>query len=399
MASEDGPGYHSSLGPRTRSLTRQVSQKCPVIVRYILLAVLPIVFVVGLLFLSTTDRFGSTMTYELAALVSRVGGCSVSIYAATLSAVQLKFQRVTSALLASRNSSRVELGTALDGAYKSFSQAVAESNSLHKVPGIISQKRAEAMRLRVSEDSLVWEPLRIFLHQSLHIDESLLRLRLLTSDTGKLALRQHGYTVEVVTSIQLVHYWGPFESVSISLLGIGTQERLLYQRLVDHVQVLLAAVVELDSVARKVYLEFVDLSSTAKDISNATVEDRQRLLLEKQKVAGPKDWVLRAAIHLFAFPEPEDMARISNDVKQAQDIYTWSQEVVEVIERMMEHIRYAKVDISRLMELLKKFSTIKWTPEDKDWELREFLTLMVDGIFMLGNNTAASSRLRYSAYL
>ncbi|KAL8986403.1 MAG: hypothetical protein Q9177_004192 [Variospora cf. flavescens] len=269
------------------------------------------------------------MTYELAALVSRVGGCSVSIYAATLSAVQLNFQRVTSALLASRNSSRVELGTALDGAYKSFSQAVAESNSLHK----------------------------------------------------------------------LVHYWGMFESVSINFLGIGTQERLLYRRLVDHVQVLQNAVVRLDSVARKVYLEFVDLSSTAKDISNATVEDRQRLLLEKQKVAGPKDWVLRAAIHLFAFPEPEDMARISQNEKQAQDIYTWSQEVVEVLERMMENIRYAKVDISRLTELLKKFSTIKWTPEDKDWELREFLTLMVDGISMLGNNTAASSRLQYSAYV
>ncbi|KAL9016285.1 MAG: hypothetical protein Q9185_006359 [Variospora sp. 1 TL-2023] len=380
------------------SLSRQFSQRCPVIVRYILL-VLAIVSLVCLLFLSTTDRSGSAMVYELAALVFRVGGYSVSIYTATLSVVQPTFQCVTSAFLASRNSSRVELGTALDGAYKSLSQAVAESNSLHKVPGIISQKRAEAMGFSVSEDSCVWEPLRTFLHQSLHIDESLLRLRLLTSDTGKLALRQHGYTVEVVTSIQLVHYWGTFESVSITFLGMGTQERLLYQRLVDHVQVLLNAVVELDSVARKVYLEFVELSSTAQKISNATVEGQQRLLLEKQKVAGQKDWVLRAAIHLFAFPEPEHMARISKNVKQAQDIYMWSQEVVEALERMMEHIRYAKVDISRLVELLKKFSTIKWTPEDKDWELREFLTLMMDGISMLGNNTAASSQLQYSDYV
>ncbi|KAI4138401.1 MAG: hypothetical protein LQ341_004685 [Variospora aurantia] len=310
------------------------------------------------------------MTYELAALVSRVGGCSVSIYAATLSAVQLNFQRVTSALLASRNSSRVELGTALDGAYKSFSQAVAESNSLHKVPGIISQKRAEAMGLRVSEDSLVWEPLRIFLHQSLHIDESLLRLRLLTSDTGKLALRQHGYTVEVVTSIQLVHYWGTFDPVSISFLGMGTQERLLYQRLVDHVQ---RGSQGIPGIRR---LELDSQRHQQRDCRGPTA-----FAIRKQKVAGPKDWVLRAAIHLFAFPEPEDMARIRQNVKQAQDIYTWSQEVVEVLERMMVHIRYAKVDISRLTELLKKFSTIKWTPEYKDWELREFLTLMVDGIY------------------
>ncbi|KAL9015312.1 MAG: hypothetical protein Q9173_000110 [Seirophora scorigena] len=61
---------------------------------------------------------------------------------------------------------------------------------------------------------------------------------------------------------------------------------------------------------------------------------------------------------LLAFHERDDMASITKMVKQAHEIYTWSQEVVEVLERMMQFLREAKVDISRLMELLKKFRMI-----------------------------------------
>lgn len=53
------------------------------------------------------------------------------------------------------------------------------------------------------------------------------------------------------------------------------------------------------------------------------------------------------------------MANISTNVELADDIYQWSRGVVDLLERVMMHLKYAKSHIGTLMDITKQGRTIK----------------------------------------
>ncbi|KAL8923739.1 MAG: hypothetical protein Q9208_004491 [Pyrenodesmia sp. 3 TL-2023] len=255
------------------------------------------------------------------------------------------------------------------------------------------------MRFQVPADSHTSLLLQRFLNQSLRVDEDLVILSLRTGQMGTLAFRQHQLTNGTLRSIRSVQYYGWFEWLRIDLLGISTQESALQQRLAEHFRLLSDKITDLDGALRKLLQDTTALASTAGDIRQSSLEDRQRLLSEKGEEASQIDWVVRVLIQVFKLPEPESLAQISRNLELAENILEWSQDVVAGLERMLTHLRHANIYINSLMDIIRGGGTIKWSLEDKDRELIEFLAQTAEGVRLLEDSNAARSQLQRRGHL
>ncbi|KAL8982263.1 MAG: hypothetical protein Q9205_003173 [Flavoplaca limonia] len=345
------------------------------------------------------DESSAVILQHITDVMSQAGVQMVTAYLAVHGAVEHRAQQLAANLFAPRNSSRQEIGTGLDETYTSISQVLAGSNELYYTPGLVSRKRREAMKFRVSEDSPILEPLQRFLNLSSPLDEDLLIVILDTLDVAKLALKEQKHTDKTMRSLRSISHWNLLERAGICLLGTSTQERILYHRLVQHIQTLSNAVTHLDEKVRRLLQAFIMLEHVTKDISEASVEEQQRLLLMKQKAAAQFDWLLRAAIQLLALPEPRAIAEISKNIESARDIHEWSRHVVRWLEHMTTQLRYAKLYINRLMEILRKNNTVKWSIDEQQHELEELRAQWANGIEVLRNNTNARLQLQRLGYL
>ncbi|KAL8899390.1 MAG: hypothetical protein Q9192_001585 [Flavoplaca navasiana] len=345
------------------------------------------------------DESSAVILQHITDGMSQAGVQIVTAYLAVHIAVEHGAQKWAANSFAPRNSSRQEIGVGLDEMYTSLAQVLAGSNALYDTPGLVSQKRREAMKFKVSKDSPILEPLERFLNLSSPLDEDLLIVILDTLDVAKLALKEQKHTDKTMRSLRAISRWNWLERVGICLLGTSTQERILYHRLVQHIQILSNAVTHLDEKVRRLLQAFIMLEHVTKDISEASVEEQQRLLLMKQKAAAQFDWLLRAAIQLLALPEPRVMAAISKNIESARDIHEWSRHVVRWLEHMTTQLRYAKLYINRLMEILRKNNTVKWSIDEQEHELEELRAQWANGIEVLRNNTDARLQLQRHGYL
>lgn len=318
-----------------------------------------------------------------------------SAYAWILYTMDQHYQRLPP-LQAFRPSSRREIGSGLGDTYTSLSQALVARNSLYQTPELVRQKRVEAMRFHLPDDSLISEHLQLFLRQSVCVDDDLLKLVHRTTQMANLALRQHHHTHETLRSIQRVQYWGTFEPLRIFLVGTSTQEAHLQTRLQEHVELLQEKIEVVDYATREVLQQFIGLAFTTENIRESSLQDQRRLLAIKEETASHRDWSIRAAMQLFRIPEPEDLAEISRNVRLAQDIHDWTTGVVELLEHLTTHLTHAKIQIASLIEILNTDATVKWGKDNKDHELLEFLAQMSDGFILLEHNAGAWNQIQLS---
>ena len=108
---------------------------------------------------------------HIAGVMSQAGVQIVTAYLAVHVAVEDGAQQLAAISFAPRNSSRQEIGTGLDVTYTSLSQVLAGANILYDTPKLVSKKRREAMKFKVSEDSPILEHLQRFLNLSSPLDE------------------------------------------------------------------------------------------------------------------------------------------------------------------------------------------------------------------------------------
>lgn len=327
-------------------------------------------------------------------LVLQAGAGVTSAYIWMMYATQQLYQRLPTLYTAPRHSSREQLGAGLGQTYSHLSEALAASDSLFQAPTLIGEKRAEAMRFQLPEESLTAEPLLLFLRQSVDIDEDLLRLILGIGQMASLALRQQQFTTDTLRAIQRDRYFGTFQILRICFVGISAQESRLRIRLEEHVRLLNEKIIGVDQAARKVLQEYITLTSTTEVIRQSSLQDQQRLLSIKEQTASQLDWIVRTAVQLFGLSEPEDLAKISQNVELAQDIHQWAQNVVDLLQRVTIHLKYAKTNTGSLMEIISKHGTITWDAVDKDREIMEFLAQMSEGVKILEYNTAAWVQLQ-----
>ena len=255
------------------------------------------------------------------------------------------------------------------------------------------------MRFQLPEGSLTSEPLLLFLQQSMCIDEDLLRLILSLGQLSGLALRQHQITTDTLRSIQLVEYFGTYQALRVRVVRTSTQESQLQARLAEHFYLLNEMITSTDQAAREVLQQYIVLTSTTNAVRQSSVQDQQRLLLIKEETASQWNWLTRASIHMFGLSEPEDLAKISQNMDLAQGIHKWAEGVVDILQRVTLHIKYAKINIGSLMETLNKYGTVTWDVDDKDRKLQEFLAQVSEGQELLSSNRAGWLQLQYGGYI
>ncbi|KAI4131950.1 MAG: hypothetical protein LQ341_006320, partial [Variospora aurantia] len=331
--------------------------------------ILSLLVVIGMLVYTTTQLSIPVGRQKVVDFVVQATFSLSSAYAAVHSCVSQAAQWLPTTNTDPTNSSRVELGQGLDDTYTSLSEALAASSLLYEAPTLVSQKRGQAMKFKVPEESLILEPLERFLDQSVHADGDLLDLILRMGQLSTLALRQNNQTRDVVKDIQRVQYW-------------------------QHIELLSKATVELDEDASKVLQKFVKLSNTAQAIREACEEDRRRLLRTKGRTAGQRDWLVRALINFLPLNEPEDLAQISRNVDLAADIHTWSQDVVTLLEHMTTKLQHTRVHLNLLMKNIQKHRKIRWTSENKHHELEEFRAQVAEGSKLLQASAIARLQLQ-----
>ncbi|KAL9015522.1 MAG: hypothetical protein Q9185_007076 [Variospora sp. 1 TL-2023] len=355
---------------------------------------LSLLVVIGILVYTTTHLSIPVEHQKVVDFVVQATFSLSSAYAAVHCCVSQVAQWLPTTNTNPTNSSRAELGQGLDDTYTSLSEALAASNLLYEAPTLVSQKRGQAMKFKIPEESLILEPLQRFLDQSVHMDVDLLHLLLRMGQLSTLALRQTNQTRDVVEDIQRVQYWVAIEQLHILLLGKAVQEDLLSDRLQQHIELLSKATVELYEDASKVLQKFVKLSNTAQAIREACEEDRRRLLRTKGRTAGQRDWLVRALILFLPLNEPEDLAQISRNVDLAADIHTWSQDIVTLLEHMTTKLLHTKVHLNLLMKIIQKHRKIRWTSENKHHELEQFRAQVAEGSRLLQASAIARLQLQ-----
>ena len=300
---------------------------------------------------------------------------------------------------APRHSSGKVLGAGLGDIYSNLSQSLAAGNSLYPVPSLISKKRIQASRFQLPEWSLTIKPLSLFLQQTVHIDEFLLFVMLSLGKTADIALRQQQLTGDTLRSIQDVEYMGIIQPWRKILFGTSDQESQLQTRLAHHLYFLNETITETDEMLRKVLGEFIVLASTAETIRDSTIQDRERYLGMKEETASQLFWAFRASIYALRFSEPEHLAKISQNIELADDIYEWAQDIVDVLQRATLHLQCAKTIVGSLIRTLHEFGTITWDVADKDHKIQEFLALIWKGQQLLTYSREAFVKLQWAGHI
>lgn len=347
----------------------------------------------------TGRRPPSIELQEFRDLILQTGAGVAGAYIWTLKTSQNLYERLAALHTASRPSSGQQLGAGLGQTYTNLSQAVAASNSLFQVPGLISEKRAEARRFQLPEGSLTLEPLRLFLRQTVHVDEDLLRLILSLGLMATLTLRQQQITTDTLHSIQSTQLFGTFEALRIRVVGLSVQETQLNTRLQEHIRVLKEKITVVDTAARKVLQDYITLTITTEKIRQSSIQDQQRLLSIKEQVASEFNWLSRATIRMLRLSEPEELADLSRNVELALGIHDWAQNVVVLLQRVALHLTHAKANIGLLEEIISTHGTVTWDRAGKDQELLEFLAQISDAVKPLDYNTAAWVQLQVAGLI
>ncbi|KAF6224665.1 hypothetical protein HO173_012906 [Letharia columbiana] len=283
-------------------------------------------------------------------LVLQAGAGVTSAYIWALCATQQLYQRLPPVRAAPRYSSGERLSVALGQTYTDLSQALAASDSLYQAPALISQRRSEALRFRLPEGSLTRKPLQLFLRQTVHIDEDLLRLILYLGQISTLTLRQQQETTDTLRFIQRVEYFGTFQMLRVRVVGVSTQESQLKTRLEEHFRYLNESIRVAQKAAHQVLQQYVTLASTTEAIRQSSLGDEQRFLFIKSEAASQLGWVKKTSVQLFGLAEPEDLVEISQNVELARGIHNWTQNVVDSLQRVTLHLSYAKANIGLLVE-------------------------------------------------
>lgn len=332
--------------------------------------------------------------------VFQAGAGVTSVYLWTQYTMQQLYLRLPTLQAAPRHSSGEQLGAGLGQFHTNLSQALAAGNSLYQAPKLISEKRQEALSFQLPKRSRTREYLHLFLQQSAYIDEDLLRLILSLGKVSTCVLREQQQTSDTLHSIQLVEYFGTFQTFRIRALGISTQESQLQTRLEQHFRLMKEAITDVDRAARDVLQEYIVLTSTTNDIRQSSIQDREGFLLLKEETASHRNWVLRASIHRFGLSEPEDLALITQNIDLAQSINEWAQGVVNLLLRVTLHLKYAKIAIESLTETLNKYGTITWDDTaDKDRTIQKFLARIAEGQEPLTYNRAAWFQLQLDGHI
>lgn len=332
-------------------------------------------------------------------LVLQAGAGVTSAYIWVLCATQQLYQRLPPVRAAPRYSSGERLSVALGQTYTDLSQALAASDSLYQAPALISQRRSEALRFRLPEGSLTRKPLQLFLRQTVHIDEDLLRLILYLGQISTLNLRQQQETTDTLRFIQRVEYFGTFQMLRVRVVGVSTQESQLKTRLEEHFRYLNESIRVAEKAAHKVLQQYVTLASTTEAIRQSSLGDEHRFLFIKSEAASQLGWVKRSSVYLFGLAEPEDLVEISQNVELARGIHNWTQNVVDSLQRVTLHLSYAKANIGLLVEIISHDSTVTWDVADKDRKITEFLAQVSDGVELLTYNTAAYDQLLWDGHI
>ena len=306
-------------------------------------------------------------------------------------------------LQAPRHSSREEIGSALGETYTGLSQALVARDLLHDAPELLREKRGEAMRFRLPEDSLILNDLQLFLQLTQDADDDMLEMIFRIYHVATLALRQQSLTEETLGSIQQrVQYWrtvGPFvnfDGLRIYFMGLSTQEAELRTRLKDHVELMYEKIIAADASTHRVLQRFHHLAFTTENIRESCLSEEQRLLSIKGVTASQINWLMRRAMQYGILPESEEFAQISRNVELADDIHGWSKGIVKLLEHITIHLGYAKVRTGSLMGILRAGGTLMWTEDTKNAELIEFLAQIAEGFALLMGNSAAWRQLQLS---
>ena len=300
------------------------------------------------------------------------------------------------ALQAPRTSSREEIGLRLGETYTGLSQALVQRNLLHDGPELLRQKRGEAMRFRLPDDSLISKDLVLFLQLTADADEDMLNVMFRIYQVSTLALRQQKLTDGTLSSIQQrTEYWsmvGPipiWKPLRVFFMGTSSQEAQLRSRLTDHFGLLYEKITAADASTYKALQRFYKLASTTENIRQSCLEEEQRLLLIKGVTAAHVNWLFRVAMQYNILPESEDIAEISRNVELANNIHEWLEGIIKLLEHITKYLKYAKVQVGSLMEILRAGGTLKWTEDTKNAELMEFLAQIAEGFALLIDNSAA----------
>ena len=361
-------------------------------------AILIFGLIVTTLTLSCATGYKSS-SVDLQKLYGSIFGAGVGVMSVCLGAyhsTQQVIWRLPIMGPAPRNSSGEVLGAGLGDIYSNLSQALAAGNSLYPMPSLISKKRIQATRFRLPGWSLTIKPLGLFLQQTVHIDESLLVLMLSLGKTAGTALRQQELTGDTLRSIQGVEYMRIFQPLRKILFGTSAQESQLQTRLAHHLYFLNETITDSDQGLHKVLGEFMALATTAETIRDSTIQDRERYLRMKEETASQRFWAFRASIYILGFPEPENLAKISQNIELADDIYEWAQDIVNVLHRATVHLQCAKTIVGSLIGTLHEFGTVTWDVADKDHKIQEFLALISEGQQLLTYNREAWYQLNYA---
>lgn len=259
---------------------------------------------------------------------------AVSTYVWTLSTMQKLPQRLRGIHFASRNSSRQQIGDELGKAYASLSQAIAVGNSLHKIPRLVSHKRANVMTMgyRLPQGSRTTEYLLLFLEHTFSIDGDLLELILIL---GRIGGKFIGQQLKTTGRIDQIRKNAIGESRLLVLItGVSSSEADLRTRLIEHISLLADLITEADTLSRKSLQACVALNSTTASILQSSIDDQHRVF--------QTSWLVRIGALIFRFRETQEMVDASTNVELAQDMHQWSRGILGELERIMMHVTHAK---------------------------------------------------------
>ena len=290
--------------------------------------------------------------------------------------------------------------------HQDLARVIAYTNAVHSAPQSLLHHRTqmyEILQRLPKEAYKTRENIYTFLNQTEGMPVSLQHFIYEIQGIGTLAVRQYGFTKDLIVTVRNTPTQFRFVRAWKWLMMSPSEEEIVRNRLLDQADVTLSAVRKgIESATQQLFLHNA-LTATTSDIKISATADKERSWNTKAEIMAGYDVLIRFVAQYGIFHEPTTTANVNKNLMVADEVLTWSTGMKQWLNLTLPGLQDTEAGLTFLQKnLLQQNKVIRFGrpgQSGKDYVLDEFLDSFDSGVQLLLSSTEAWQQLRKGKYI
>ena len=290
--------------------------------------------------------------------------------------------------------------------HQGLARIVAHTNTVHNAPKSLLHHRTQMYEIlqRLPEESYeIRDNIHTFLNQTQGLPVSLQHFIYEIQGIGTLAVRQYGFTKDLVTTVRNAAVPSRFVRPLTWLRITPSEEETVRGRLLEHTRITLEAVrAGIESATQQLFLHNA-LTATTSNIKISAMKDKRHSWKLKAEIMARYDILVRLGAQYGLMKESATRTDVNQNLEAADEVLTWSINMKQWLNLTLPGLQDTEAGLTFLQQnLLQQNEMIRFNrleQSGKEYILDEFLGSFDNGIQLLLSSTGAWQHLRRDRYI